>query len=430
MRLASGDGRRLASRVAHPSNERPDTLPALNPLWRRLNAAPHRLLFLAGAAQTVLAMLWWAGALEAKLRGTAMASPLPDAAMHAWLMLYGLFPFFVFGFLFTALPNWVESGKVSSRAFQGTAGLFISGALLVYAGFVLPLLAGLGLAAHLAGWAIGLNALLGILRDSKHADKRQPWLAWGATLMGGVGELAFLAALAGGDPGWAATGATLAVWAFLTPLFLAVCHRMLPFFTSRIVANYVVVRPHGPLWAMVAASLGHGALEILGLDPWTWLVDLPLAGLALWFVGHWGIARALHERLLAMLHIGFVWAAAAFLLHALDSLLALAGPGWRLGLAPSHALGIGFFASMLLAMASRVTLGHSGRPLKADGLTWGLFWLVQLTALTRMAPDLFPSLIPYRTVLLAAWLWLAVFAAWGWRYAPMLWRARADGKAG
>ena len=52
---------------------------------------------------------------------------------------------------------------------------------------------------------------------------------------------------------------------------------MVPYFTSRIVANYVIVRPYAPLWIMVGASLAHGLLEGLGLGRWTWLADLPLA---------------------------------------------------------------------------------------------------------------------------------------------------------
>jgi uncharacterized protein involved in response to NO len=85
---------------------------------------------------------------------------------------------------------------------------------------------------------------------------------------------------------------------------------------------------------------------------------------------------------------------------------------------------------MLLAMASRVSLGHSGRPLKADGLTWVLFWLVQASALARMLPDLAAGLgLPW-LYYLAALLWLAAFGAWAWRYAPMYWRPRVDSKPG
>jgi uncharacterized protein involved in response to NO len=395
-----------------------------------LGAAPHRALFLTGTAQALLGLLWWLFSLESRLAGGLVATLIPEAAAHGWLMLYGLFPFFIFGFLFTALPNWVEHGKINRRSYLGSAGLMALGAALLYPGLYLPWLTGIGLGLHLAGWGLGLYALYHILIGSRQTDRRQPWLAWSAVAAGLAGDAIFLTGVILDQPGLLDAALGLGVWGFLTPLFLAVCHRMIPFFTSRIVANYVTVRPYAPLWAMVAASLAHGLLEALGLTQWTWLADLPLAALALWFISRWGIARTLHEPLLAMLHIGFVWSALAFLLYGLDSLMALFDAGRQLGLAPLHALGIGFCTSLLLAMATRVTLGHSGRPLKADRLTWMLFWLVQLTALTRMAPELLPEIIPWRAMSLATLFWLICFGAWAWKYAPIYWRPRADGKPG
>lgn len=394
-----------------------------------LGAAPHRALFLAGTAQALLAVIWWVGAMEMRLAGV-VSTGIPESAAHGWLMVYGLFPFFIFGFLLTALPNWVEHGKISRRAYLGCAGLMALGTGLIYPGLYLPSLTGIGLGLHAAGWALGLHALYRVLIGSRQTDRRQPWLAWAAVAAGLVGDSTFLAGVALDQPRWLEAALALGTWGFLTPLFLAVCHRMVPYFTSRIVANYVIVRPYAPLWAMVAASLVHGSLEVLNLSQWTWLVDLPLAVLAVWFISRWGIARTLHEPLLAMLHIGFVWGALAFLLYGIDSVLALLGANRHLGLAPLHALGIGFFASLLLAMATRVTLGHSGRPLKADTLTWALFWLVQLTALVRMTPDLLPDIIPWRAMSLAGLLWLTSFGVWAWKYAPIYWRPRADGKTG
>ncbi len=396
---------------------------------RILGAAPHRALFLAGAIQSVVGMLWWLLVLLAREQGGLGVGPLPEGAAHAWLMLQGLFPFFVFGFLFTALPNWVNGTRIPPRTYLACAALLSLGTLLVYAGMILPMLAVAGLVLHAAGWFLGLGHLGHVLLTSTHKDKRQPWLAWAATLLGGFGDLLQLVGLLDGSAVWFTRAETLAVWGFLTPLFLAVCHRMIPFFTSRVVANYVSIQPYGPLWIMVGASLGHGALASLDLARWTWLTDIPLAAIAFWFVSCWGIAASLRERLLAMLHIGFAWGALAFALHALDSLLGFLHPSWGLGLAPLHALGIGFFASMLLAMASRVTLGHSGQPLKADSLTWSLFWLAQVTALTRMLPDMIPGL-PQQTVTLSAVLWLAAFGLWACQYMPFYWRPRADGKPG
>jgi len=398
-----------------------------------LFAAPHRALFLLGALQSVMTMLWWSAVLAGRVSATWSPEHLVagEAALHGWGMLLGLFPFFIFGFLFTALPNWVNGAKISQRAGIATAGLMGLGVLLLSLGLTSLPVALAGLALHALGWGLGLKALFLILvRRPPGQDPRQPWLAWWS-LAGGLGaSLLFLLGLAQGWDEILALALTASVWAFLVPLFLAVCHRMLPFFTSRIVPNYVILRPYGPLWLMVAASLLHGLLEALGLPAWTWLVDLPLAGLCVWFLVRWGFARTFHEPLLSMLYMGFAWGALAFILYGLDSLLTLAEAHVRLGLAPLHALGIGFFGSLLLAMATRVSLGHSGRPLKADRITRGLFWLVQATALVRMLPDLAPGVFTHGLMVWAGALWLLSYGVWTWRFAPLYWRPRADGKPG
>jgi uncharacterized protein involved in response to NO len=397
---------------------------AMSRLWSTLTAAPHRITFLPGAFMAVLGVLWWMLDLESRRAGGPGLAPeaLPGPVLHAWLMLYGLFPFFIFGFLFTAMPNWLNGARIPLPAYTATGALMAAGAALV---FFLP---ALGLALHLAGWGTGLAALLKTLANAQPQDKRHSWVAWSALALGWLGNALFLAWLLEDFPDLLAWSQALAIWACLVPIFLAVCHRMVPWFTSRVVANYVLIRPYGPLYAMLAAGLAHGMLEAAGLKHFTWLADLPLAGIAFWFVSRWGIARSLGVRLLAMLHIAFVWAGVSFLLFVVDGLARFLALDWSAGLAPIHALGIGFFSTMLVGMASRVTLGHSGRPLEADSATWRLFWLVQGVAIIRMLPDLLP--LPDLLVALAGLLWLLAFGIWAWKYAPVYWRPRADGKPG
>ena len=100
-----------------------------------------------------------------------------------------------------------------------------------------------------------------------------------------------------------------------------------------------------------------------------------------------------------------------------------------LGLVPLHVLMLGFIGTMLLAMATRVTLGHSGRQLAADQPTWVLFWLYHAVILLRTGAELFLSR-PGHGYLAAALLWLACFGWWYRRYAVMYLIPRADGAPG
>lgn len=96
--------------------------------------------------------------------------------------------------------------------------------------------------------------------------------------------------------------------------------------------------------------------------------------------------------------------------------------------APLHAPTLGFFASMLLGMAARVTMGQSGRPLTADFEMRWAFWLMQAVASLRVLGEF--STPSYIVTWISAVLWLVAFALWAWRYAPALWHPRQDRKPG
>jgi uncharacterized protein involved in response to NO len=90
---------------------------------------------------------------------------------------------------------------------------------------------------------------------------------------------------------------------------------------------------------------------------------------------------------------------------------------------------MGFVASTMFAMVTRVTCGHSGRPLVADDVTWWLFWLLQTATLLRLGSELWPQAYAW-LVTAAIFAWLAAFAGWAWKYVPAYLRPRADGKPG
>jgi uncharacterized protein involved in response to NO len=100
------------------------------------------------------------------------------------------------------------------------------------------------------------------------------------------------------------------------------------------------------------------------------------------------------------------------------------------GLAPLHALTIGCFATLMLGMATRVTLGHSGLPFDIDRSLKLMFAGMQLVAVVRVSADMLPSAAMLWLYCAAALIWLACFTPWVTRYLPVYWRPRADGLAG
>ncbi|HRN08773.1 MAG TPA: NnrS family protein, partial [Ottowia sp.] len=157
-------------------------------------------------------------------------------------------------------------------------------------------------------------------------------------------------------------------------------------------------------------------------------VEIAVGAVLIWLAVVWGLVQSLKIRLLAMLHVGFVWFGVALIYSALSQGLWLATGQPVLGLGALHALSMGFLGSIMVAMVTRVSCGHSGRALVADDLVWGLFWALQGAVLVRLIAAVQHA--PAWLTTLAAALWAAVVIAWALRYARWYGQPRTDGKPG
>jgi uncharacterized protein involved in response to NO len=396
---------------------------------RLLSEVPHRFFFLVGVNQIVFVSLWWAWVLAARAwpQIPAPAAATASTAVHALLMICGFAPFFMFGFLFTAGPRWLGVAPPPARDWLPAGIVAAVAALALVPLEVLATAWGdtgvrVAAGAYAVAWLWLWLVFLRLVRTSEATDKVHARLV----LVAHVAGIAAVGAFAvQGSPaqGWV-RGAGF--WGFLLPVFVVVCHRMIPFFTASVVPFVTAFRPGWLLAAMVGAPVAQGLGEALGLHGFVWLVDLPAAALMLWLTFRWGLVQSMRNRLLAMLHLGFVWYGIGFALAGMQSLAVLAGNAGA-PLAALHALAIGFAASLLMAMVTRVTCGHSGRTLAADTLTWRLFQLLQATALVRVAAELLAGPL---WLAVAAVLWVGAFVPWCFKYAPVYWRPRADGRPG
>lgn len=389
---------------------------------------PHRMMFLAGAVQAILAFLWWGWQLVARSGLLPMPDlPWPASWLHGAFAVYGVFPFFVLGFLMTAMPRWQGVGEVGGRAYVATWALLAAGWALFHAGLFWPVLLAPALAIVTLGWTLGALVLLQVAL-APGDDRRHALLACVALFAGVAGLACLFAYAAWGWNDGPRVAEAIGIWACLAPLFMLVCHRMVPFFSANVIPKYEMVRPYWALYALLVGSVGHMLLQIAQLPTWSWLPDGVVAAAASWLSWRWRLRASFRVRLLAMLHIGFLWLPAALWLFVLQSVLLAAGKG-TLGLAPLHALSIGFFGSLVVAMVSRVSLGHSGRALQADSATWYLFLGLHTVALLRVAAELAPS--AYDILIVAAVCgWLLIFSLWSLKMIPIYLRPRADGRQG
>lgn len=411
----------------------PPPAPGARTVWQVWTSAPHRVMFLLGVTQIVATLAWWLVDLAGRFGGlyAPFSWTVPRAWAHAFLMLYTVFPLFVLGFTMTAMPNWT-SQRLPRRAWVSTAIPIALGIPLIYAGIALHrTVAAVGVTLLLLGWAAGWSALARLVIGNRAKDKH----ALGILIILAIGALciaAFDLSLYTGDWRYADFSRQAGMWLFLLPLFMIVSHRLVPFFSSRIIQNYAMYRPRGSLILLSVGCLTHFALEWNALMQWTWLVDLPMAAWVGYLALRWGLAKSFRVKLLTMLHMSLITLAIALALYGVASVASLLGHPALFGLAPLHALAIGYFTAMTVAMVSRVTLGHSGRALEADPMTWRCYQSVLVIAAIRVLGDftVIPAAARTALLLLAAIAWLVVFTPWSARYAPIYLRPRADGKPG
>ena len=408
----------------------PDAMPplrGLSPSW--LAHAPHRMLFFVGAGNVLLAMLWWAlWLLAARWGAWAMPeSPLYAGWLHALLMQYLVLPSFIFGFLLTVFPRWMGLPELS-RWHYIPVGLGLMGGqlaiLLGLAGWQAGITVGLWMA--LAGWTSALCTLGRLLAD----EKRRTWHArscFAGLVLGWLGLAMFVAFALGASPTWAFASIKLGSIGLLLPVYMTVAHRMFPFFAGNAVPGYTAWRPLWWLGAMWALLLVHLGLELVHAYAWLWLADLPLLLLSALAVYRWW-PRGRMPGLLAVLFIGTAWLPVTFALYLAQSIVYLTSGDFILGRAPMHALFIGFFGSLLVAMVTRVTQGHSGRPLLMPKVAWFAFAALQAVAVMRIAADIAPDAMAWQAA--AAVGWLLALAPWVGRIGWIYLTPRADGRPG
>jgi uncharacterized protein involved in response to NO len=403
--------------------------PAYLPSAAQLAAAPHRLMFFIGALNVLAAMTWWTLWLvdaKWKLFGFALP-PIPAGWAHAFVMQYQVLPPFIFGFLLTVFPRWMGLAELTRWHYLPIGLGLLSGQVLFLAGLAgVPVLLHLGVINTLAGWI----AALAILLRLAWLDGGKTWHAVScsaALAMGLLGLALFAWFLHSSDARLLFASIKFGSFGLLLPIYVTVAHRMFPFFAGSVVPGYVAWRPLRFLAAFWALTVLHLALELRHDYAWLWLADVPLTVLfGLWCWKTWPRGKA--PPLLRVLFLGYAWLPLAFALYAGQSLWFALDGNFAMGRAPAHALFIGFFGSLLVAMVTRVTQGHSGRPLQLGSVAGFAFVAIQLVTVARIVAEIVPDGPAWQAI--AAVGWLVAFAPWVLRSTWIYLTPRADGRSG
>jgi uncharacterized protein involved in response to NO len=392
-------------------------------------AAPHRLMFLAGAFNVLAAMAWWTlWLVDARWHVLNLPpSPIPAGWMHAVVMQYLVLPPFFFGFLFTVFPRWMNLAPLRRVHYLPVGAGFLAGQLLTLAGTVSAPALRAGILLTLAAWGTGA-AILGRLLLQETGRTWHARSCFAALCAGIVGLLMFLRFLLTFDARWLFAAVQLGASSVLLPVFFTICHRMIPFFAGAVIPGYRAYRPMwvlGLAWALLQL---HTLLLLMHAYHWSWLPDAPLTLLCGWLLWQWWHPAARRSPLLLVLFVGFAWLPIAMALFSAQSIALVLSGEFLMGRAPVHALFIGCLGSLLVAMVTRVTQGHSGRPLVLGRTAAVCFMLIQGVALLRIAAEFMPDAGGWYAFAAAGWL--VAFAPWVVRSVWIYLTPRADGAPG
>jgi uncharacterized protein involved in response to NO len=397
---------------AEANVDRRARLLALPPILR----AGFRPFFFLGPMWAIVVVALWVQALAGSIELPTHFDPL---AWHRHEMLFGFVGAVIAGFLLTAIPNW--TGRlpiagwrlatlvlmwIAARAailFSGTIGGWT--ALFIEAAFLLTLAGSCAREVMIAKNrnvpVVGVVILLSIAAIIDHLEAlgfiATDQLGW----RGGMALILVLVTLIGG--------------------------RIIPSFT----ANWLIKQGQDRLPGQ-ATTFDHVTIAITAVALGCWALQIkPSLTAALLFaaglfqvmrLARWGGHRTMAEPLVLILHLAYAWLPIGLLLLG-SSIVDMDVPAT----AGLHALSAGTMASMVLAVMTRATLGHTGRDLRADQGTVAIYGLVTGGAALRVAAP-WLSFDYMVLIKIAGTLWGGAFLLFLALYGPKLLGPRPDGR--
>ncbi|TAN66266.1 MAG: NnrS family protein [Methylobacter sp.] len=370
---------------------------------------------LAGLAALILIVFW-----NAMFNGTLTAEHyFSNTYWHAHEMLLGYAVAVIAGFLLTAVKNWTGKPTLIGDPLAGLCLLWLYGRILPFYAGVLP-----DALIALVDFSFLPALAYQVSKPIIEAKQYRNLFFIGLLLLLALGNGLIHIEMLGLQDNTAATGIQLVV-ATIIILILVIAGRVFPFFTERGIPGTLIIK--NPLLdsLSVASAVIVFALQLFGISG-TLLalaagvaVAVNAARLAGWYV-----QRILYVPLLWVLYAGYGWIILGFMLTVLSAYSVVPS---SLAL---HAFTLGGIGVLTLGMMARVSLGHTGRAMKASNAIAIAFALINLAALFRVLlpiamPDWYENLL-YVSIL----LWLAAFSLFVFVYAPILTRARIDGQEG
>jgi uncharacterized protein involved in response to NO len=340
----------------------------------------------------------------------------PARDWHVHEMVFGFLPAVITGFLLTAIPNWTDRPPTRGRELVLLVTLWLAGRLLIAMPWFTPLVSALVDVGFLV-------AVAGLVWREIAASKSWDRAPMGVlvSLLAGANILFHVLTLSGAEtdrPELMALGMVMMLLALIGG-------RVTPNFTGEFLVDAGRAERPAPFSRYDGLSI-----LLVGFAVVSWIIQphsmatgwiFVMAGLAnLGRLARWYGWLTWREPLVLILHLGYGWFAL--------SLLILGGSILGVGLPKEdavHAFTSGAVGAMTLAVMTRASLGHTGRPRHAGPLTVLIYMLVNVGAGLRVFGPM--TDLPTNLVLgVAAGSWSGAYLLFALVYGPFLLRPSLD----
>jgi uncharacterized protein involved in response to NO len=375
--------------------------------------------FLAGMAALLLVPLW----AMSFVAGTPIGSGWPPTLWHGHEMLFGFIASAIAGFMLTAVPSWTGQKGFAGRPLIALALVWLSGRLLIASSSLWP--PWVPMTADLA--FLPMLAVLVMIPLLRSKSRNTPLLIVLGALW--LTNLVFHVALIHRDAPLARHSLIVGIDIALF-LLTVIGGRIVPAFTASALRERGIegtLKSRTVLTVLAVAAMGCViASDVFWPDS---RIAGGIAGIAAVIQGlrllQWRTLRTLRQPIVWILHLAYAWLPVGLALKA----AALLG-GYAIAAFWLHALTIGALTTMITAVMTRASLGHTGRPLVIQPLITVAYVLLTVAAVVRVF-GLSMLWLSYPMVITwAAMFWTSSFALFLGVYTPILWGPRADGKPG
>ena len=336
-------------------------------------------LFLCTGFSALILIGVWVGYLSGLW--PEFSPPASPLMWHGHEMLFGFVGSAIGGFLLTAVANWTRRPPVHGALLLVILLSWIAGRLGMAFDFGLPL--SIRIAIDASYW-LCLTVIIGreILVSKNYRNLPIVLVLTGFLSLSGLFHFFPAETLRAG-------------LALVCVLITLIAGRIIPAFTTnwlRLTKGPKVATPVSfntfdkTVALFTLPTLAYWCLfafEIL--TGWLLIVVSILHAIRL---ARWRGHETFSEPLMFSMHAAYAWLPIGLCLlglTAINSDIALS--------AGIHALGIGAIATMILAVATRATKGHSGQALRAGRMLSLCFILIQVAVLFRIGQSYYPSLL-------------------------------------